>query len=434
MTGAPASSYELALTDPDFKFPQVWRSNLAVDQRLPWDLIGTARVHLQPDVNGISYINANLPAAQTSFVGADTRPRWTSNRINANVTDAIVLGNQNDGLLLARLGGAPEAVPAGLPQGRLQLRRVEEHVDPGSIASGSWTGNPISGDPNNPPVANSNQFPGNRVFLAGSYRLEYLKFGATTFSFFWQGYNNGVSNYTYAGDLNGDGATANDLIYIPRDQSEMNFTPITRARSRTPRPSRPRPGTPTSARTPTSASTAGQYAERYGVRLPMVFRLDFSVAQDLFKNLGGARHSLQFRADFLNFSNLLNHDWGVGQRLVNAPAPHQPGGRRSGPGDVPAARGQQPAHDQVLGDDGVLRRTSTRSSSACGTPSTRPAAAGLPRAGRGDPARPFVWEPCPASVAGPSHGRRRRSVARPRGPWPPVKHAKSRIFCRLRPR
>jgi hypothetical protein len=50
----------------------------------------------------------------------------------------------------------------------------------------------------------------------------------------------------------------------------------------------------------------------------MVFRLDFSVAQDLFKNLGGARHSLQFRADFLNLSNLINHDWGVGQRLVGS--------------------------------------------------------------------------------------------------------------------
>ena len=50
----------------------------------------------------------------------------------------------------------------------------------------------------------------------------------------------------------------------------------------------------------------------------MVFRLDFSVAQDIFRDLGGKRHSLQFRADFLNFSNLLNHDWGVGQRLVNA--------------------------------------------------------------------------------------------------------------------
>src|SRR5207253_1297271 len=36
VTGAPATSFQLALTDPNFKFPQVWRSNIAVDQRLPW--------------------------------------------------------------------------------------------------------------------------------------------------------------------------------------------------------------------------------------------------------------------------------------------------------------------------------------------------------------------------------------------------------------
>ena len=69
VTGAPASSYELALTDPNFKFPQVWRTNVAVDQRLPWDLIATGEFIYSKDVNGISYINANLPAAQTNLVG-----------------------------------------------------------------------------------------------------------------------------------------------------------------------------------------------------------------------------------------------------------------------------------------------------------------------------------------------------------------------------
>ena len=46
-TGAPAASYELALTDPDFKFPQIWRSNIAVDQRLPVEHHGNRRVPLQ---------------------------------------------------------------------------------------------------------------------------------------------------------------------------------------------------------------------------------------------------------------------------------------------------------------------------------------------------------------------------------------------------
>jgi hypothetical protein len=42
-----------------------------------------------------------------------------------------------------------------------------------------------------------------------------------------------------------------------------------------------------------------------------------SISQDVFKNIAGRRNSLQFRVDIANFGNLLNSDWGVGQRLIN---------------------------------------------------------------------------------------------------------------------
>ncbi len=321
VTGGPASSYQLALTDPDFKFPQVWRSNLAVDQRLPWDLIGTAEFIYSRDVNGISYINANLPAAQTALVGADARPRWTSNRINANVSDNVVLGNQNSGYSWHASVALQKRFRQGFLKGAYSYGVAKNTVDPSSIANSSWTANLIALDPNNPPVANSSGYPGNRVFLAGSYRVEYLKLGATTFSFFWQGYNLGMSNYSYATDLNGDGAT-NDLIYVPRDQSEMNFQPYTITVAGVPRVF-------TAAEQAAAwdayinqdsylSERRGQYAGRSGILSPWAFRLDFNIAQDIFTNLGGKRHSLQVRADFLNFSNLLNHDWGVGQRLVSS--------------------------------------------------------------------------------------------------------------------
>src|SRR4029450_12686269 len=58
----------------------------------------------------------------------------------------------------------------------------------------------------------------------------------------------------------------------------------------------------------------GQYAERNGLRYPMLRRLDLSITQDVFKNIGGHRNAFQIRADFLNFGNLLNHDWGVAKR------------------------------------------------------------------------------------------------------------------------
>ena len=50
----------------------------------------------------------------------------------------------------------------------------------------------------------------------------------------------------------------------------------------------------------------------------MVNRVDLSVSQDIFHSLGGHRHSGQIRLDITNFGNLLNHNWGVGQRLVNS--------------------------------------------------------------------------------------------------------------------
>ena len=45
----------------------MWRSNIAVDRRLPGGITGTAEFIYNRDVNGIYYINANLPAAQTAY-------------------------------------------------------------------------------------------------------------------------------------------------------------------------------------------------------------------------------------------------------------------------------------------------------------------------------------------------------------------------------
>jgi outer membrane receptor protein involved in Fe transport len=325
VTGAPASSYELALTDPNFKFPQVWRTNIAVDRKLGWGLIGTGEFIYSKDVNGISYINANLPAAQTNFVGADSRPRWTSNKINANVADNTVLGNENAGYSWHASGALQKNFHQGFLKAAYSYGQSKNTAQPGSIAFGSWTSTAISNDPNNPPVANNEYFPANRVFVAGSYRFDYLKFGATTFSFFWTGYNNGTASYTYSGDLNGDLGTSNDLIYVPRDTSEMNFTPFTSGGHLYTAAEQAAAWDTYISQDSYLSKRRGQYAERNGVIIPMVFRLDLSIAQDIFRDVGSHRHTLQFRANFLNFSNLLNHSWGVGQRLVNAQPLTNPG-------------------------------------------------------------------------------------------------------------
>ena len=61
----------------------------------------------------------------------------------------------------------------------------------------------------------------------------------------------------------------------------------------------------------------GQYAERFALFYPIVKRLDLSITQDVFHNIGGRKHSGQIRLDINNLGNLLNSDWGVGKTPVN---------------------------------------------------------------------------------------------------------------------
>ncbi|MCI0554702.1 MAG: TonB-dependent receptor [Anaerolineae bacterium] len=347
VTGAPAASYGLAFTNPDFKFPQLWRSNLAVDQKLPWwDLIGTAEFVYGRDVNGIYYINANLAPPNTNFAGADSRPRWTSgNRINSKITSAIVLKNQNEGYSWNLAASLEKPFDNGLyAKAAYSYGVAKNTVDPGSIAFGSWNNNQHSGDPNNPGVAFSTNSPGHRVFAALSYRKEYFKFGATTVSLFWEGSRNfpadpfsfasRTASYTFSGDLNGDGGTSNDLIYIPRDASEMNFQEYTSSGRTFTVAEQQAAWEAFIQQDPYLSKHRGEYAERGAISLPMVYRADFSIAQDLFSNVAGKRNGLQFRVDFLNVGNLLNKNWGVGQRLVTTQPLIVPTSAQGGPADA----------------------------------------------------------------------------------------------------
>ncbi|MCK7538628.1 MAG: hypothetical protein MZV63_50540 [Marinilabiliales bacterium] len=43
-----------------FKFPQIWRSNLAFDIELPWSMIFTGEAIYSKDINAVQQININL--------------------------------------------------------------------------------------------------------------------------------------------------------------------------------------------------------------------------------------------------------------------------------------------------------------------------------------------------------------------------------------
>ena len=332
VTGAPAASYELNVTDNDFRFPQVWRTNVAVDRRLPGGITGTAEFMYNRDVNGIYYINANLPQAQSAFIGADNRMRYVGtacgagtvgpcvNRLNNTagnqVTSAIVMKNQDIGRNWNIAFSASKPMWHGLSmRTAYSYGEAKNTIDPGSTAFASWSGNATPGDANNPGLGYSSASPGHRFFLTASYTKRYFSWGATSVSAFWETRTIGNTSYVFAADANGDGASG-DLIYIPKNKSEMNFQTFTANNITFTAEQQADAFETYIAQDSYLSKNRGSYAQRGAVFLPLLHRMDASLTQDVFKNIKGRRNAGQFRIDIQNFGNLLNSDWGVGTRII----------------------------------------------------------------------------------------------------------------------
>ncbi|MCC7043076.1 MAG: TonB-dependent receptor, partial [Acidobacteria bacterium] len=328
VTGAGAASFELNVTDPDFKFPQLWRTNLGVDQRLPWGMTGTVEFLFSKDVNGYAYYNANLPAPQTAFTGVDNRPRYTSNRINNTagnvITNALVLTNQSEGSSWNISASLTKNMSSGLSfRGAYSYGEARNTIDPGSTAGSSFSNNQHAGDPNNPGLGWGGGTMGHRMFLNASYSKEYFGFGATTISAFWEARPSQQNfttrgSYVYGGDINGDGGSANDLIYVPRDTSEMNFVTFSSCGRTYPAEEQAAAFEAYIQQDSYLKNRRGQLAERGGLSMPVSGKVDLSIIQQVFRNVSGRRNAGEIRFDITNFSNLLNSNWGVGDETVVA--------------------------------------------------------------------------------------------------------------------
>ncbi len=342
VTGAGATSYALNVTDPKFKFPQTWRTNGAIDRRLPWGITSTTELLYAKDVNGIYYINANLPAAQSAFTGIDARPRWVGaacaaagqaggcvTRINNDtgnqVTGNYVLQNGNTGTSWNFAQTLSKQTKIGLTVKGAYSYGISKSVsDPESTAATSFARNAQFADPNNPGGSTSLWAPGHRVFALVNYAKQYKNFGTTSFSMFWEArhslpsISSNRASYVFAGDMNGDSVSANDLIYIPKDTSEMNFSAFTAGGRTFTADEQAAAFDAYIKQDPYLSKHRGHYAERNGLVFPMFKSADLSITQDLFHNIAGQKNGFQLRLDILNVGNLLNHNWGVAQRPVAA--------------------------------------------------------------------------------------------------------------------
>ncbi|MFN8355134.1 MAG: TonB-dependent receptor [Spirosomataceae bacterium] len=317
------TGYNINANDPNLRFPQMWKTDIAIDQKLPFGLILTGEFIYNQISNALRYVDVNLKAPTTTFSGDDTRPRFPNsvsssvNRlINTTVGNVFMLSNTDEGYSYSATVKLEKPMKKGL--GFMVAYTNAKARDLSSLASTVEANTATTTGLNYLQFGYGNNDLRHRFVGYINYRLNYGgKFGGSTMFTLGGTSTSGYKvSYTMTNDMNGDGQI-NDLIYIPTAANAAQFTAFT-------------VGTGATAKTFTPEQQAaafdafienneylksrrGQYAERNGVFAPWLTRMDFTVTQDFYmKMANGKKNTLQFRMDVYNFGNLLNQNSGVG--------------------------------------------------------------------------------------------------------------------------
>jgi len=211
----------LSLIDPDFKMPQVWRSNVGLDVKIPGTplVISTDFIYTK-DLVGVYQYNTNRkPATEKLNYSGDTRDYWGGSKNTPyntipGVNNVVpVLSNQDQGYSMAASISLSIANYKGINAGVFYNYSNAEDVsgNPGSAAGSAWSNNYSVNDPNEQLLGYSQFAVPHRIGANLSYRMDHGSMFATTIGLYYNGTNPGRFAYTYNGDINADGVN-NDLL------------------------------------------------------------------------------------------------------------------------------------------------------------------------------------------------------------------------------
>ena len=320
---------QLCFVDPDFKLPQIWRTNLAFDLQLPWNMVLTLEGVFSKDINVV--VQKNINEADPTCViktGAGDRDGWytqnedgawvatrSNQRIQDGISNAMMLTNAKQGYQYSFTAQLDKRFSYGFTGLLAYTYSVSKDLttNPGSAAASAWSSNVALNSLNDPGLAFSNFSVPNRVVGALTYSHDFRKAFGFSLSLYYSGAAQDRYSYTYSNDLNGDG-NSSDLIYIPKDANDIVFVDM-----------KDRDGNVLS----TAADQAkalmdyidndkylsahkGEFAERFAAIGPWVNRFDAKALVNLFTNFGtNRRYTLQLSLDCKNIGNMFNSEWGV---------------------------------------------------------------------------------------------------------------------------
>ncbi|MEM8560123.1 MAG: TonB-dependent receptor, partial [Bacteroidota bacterium] len=323
------TTFDLNAMDPDFVFPQVWTTNLALDYDLGAGFLGTLEAIYSKDINAITMRNSDLvePVRTLSTVG--DRPYFGAQEGGAELNPDFgagiyVIDNTDEGYSFNFTAQLRKAFGQNVNTSVAYAYTEAENVfNTTEIASVLFSSNPVQGDPNRPRASFAQFGQPHRFVGTATVRLPWSDLFATQIGMFatvargnqyiYAGGNR--YSFVYSGDVNGDGFGGNDLLYVPRNASDIRLADVLDANG----------NVVDSAADQWARLNAfieqddylseqrGRITERNGAINPWYSNIDLRILQDVGFLIGGVPNRLQLSLDILNVANFLNSDWGVRQ-------------------------------------------------------------------------------------------------------------------------
>ena len=310
-------SGQIDLFADNFKYPQVFRSSLALDKVVGNNWNFSLEGMYTKTLNNVFYQNVNSdPTVDFNWTnGPDNRPIFTNSRLDNTYTAIYLASNTSEGSAYNLTATVNKEFDNGL-----SWYAAYSYGDASSIFDGTssqnssqWRGVFSVDGRNNPSLAVSDFSLGSRVVSTLGYSLDWTGKGDfnTQFNLIYNGQSGNLFSYVYNDrNINNEsGSTAREfhLIFVPGSRDEIN---LVEANGLTPDEQWELLSNFIDADDYLS-NRKGQYAERNGSRTPFTHQFDLRIAQDISANFAGTKNKLQLSLDIFNVGNLINDSWGV---------------------------------------------------------------------------------------------------------------------------
>lgn len=317
------------IIDKKLKMNATWKTSLALDAKLPYDIDFSLEGIYSRDFNPATVVNVDRYWDGEKKVelanSGDIRKSFSSNT-KSKINPYLITNAGNKAYYYSITASLAKKFAFGLNlSASYTYSKAKSYGDGiGDQVSSAYYNNRYSINGNNDKELGYGTYVApNRLLISASYKKDYAKHFGSEVGLIYEGMNIGYAggysctrySYTMTGNVVGDYGS-NNLIFIPESKEALDKWTFADYGGYTAEAQKNDFWNYIN-QDDYLKNHKGEYAERGGAVMPWHHQLDFKFNQNFYLNVAGQKNTLQFGVDIKNLANLLNSSWGLYKTVNN---------------------------------------------------------------------------------------------------------------------